>query len=82
LAVLLRCLFICLVFVQGAQAAPANFHLSDDSAGPTCANFSNMGFLPWQKRGGDWIDSAGQMHGDQAFDVQDVPLGQGRPFTE
>jgi len=82
LAVLLHCLFVCCVPLQGAHAAPASFHLSDDSAGPTCANFSSMGFLPWQKRGGDWVDAAGQMHGDHAYDVQDVPLGQGRPFTE
>lgn len=76
--------YVCISFTfgAGAQAAPANFHLSDDSAGPTCANFSSMGHLAWKRRGGDWADATGQLYGGKPFDTQAVALGRGRPFTE
>lgn len=64
------------------HAAPDDFHLSDDVAGPTCANFLNMGNLGWHQRGGDWVDAAGQTNGNKAFDAQSVLLNKGRPFIE
>lgn len=82
LSVLLRSVFIFCTLGVCAHAAPANFHLSDDSAGPTCANFSSMGHLGWQRRGGDWADAAGQLYGGKPFDTQAIAAGGGRPFTE
>lgn len=81
-SVLLRFLFSYCTLGVSAHAAPANFHLSDDSAGPTCANFSSMGHLGWQRRGGDWEDATGKPQGRQPFDTQAVVAGRGRPFSE
>ena len=55
-----------------AAAAPANFQLGDDSAGPSCAYFTFMGHLTWTRRGGDWLDKAGQLHGNLPFARQRI----------
>lgn len=55
-----------------AAAAPAQFHLGDDAAGPSCAYFTTMGHLTWTRSGGDWLDSAGQLHGNRPFAKQRI----------
>jgi hypothetical protein len=41
-----------------------------------------MGRLAWTRKGGDWTDEAGTLHGVKAFDTNTVVAGRGRPFTE
>lgn len=71
-------------FSTGAMvvAEPKDFSLSDDVAGPTCLNYLGMGSYAWTKKGGDWIDKAGTLHGNQPFDATTVLVGKGRPFVE
>ncbi|MHB1200472.1 MAG: DNRLRE domain-containing protein [Polaromonas sp.] len=68
----------CLASSSAAIAVPDTFLLGDGTAGPTCANYTGMGSMAWSRAGGDWIDAADKLYGDQPFATQSVPLGKGR----
>ncbi|MBL8482260.1 MAG: hypothetical protein JNJ60_08700, partial [Rhodocyclaceae bacterium] len=74
-------LTLCL-FSAGACAAPAGFQLGDDSAGPTCANYTSSGTLAWSQPGGDWADAAGQLYGDKAFSTLLVTQSKTRQILD
>lgn len=81
----LICCLICATYaVYGAVALaePKGFSLSDDSVGPTCLNYLGMGGYAWTRKGGDWLDEAGVLHGPKPFDASTIFVGKGRPFTE
>lgn len=65
----------------GAHAQPA-FALSDDEAGPTCVHYTTMGHMAWSRKGGDWIDERGDLHGTRPFDSQALPGGRERVWVE
>jgi len=56
----------------GGAAVPAAHELSErrvlyeGEEGASCANFLT-GSLAWQRRGGDWRDARGKLHGDAPF---------------
>ena len=75
-------LFACLAVAQQVPAVPRGFTLGDDAAGPTCPYYLGIGGFAWTRKGGDWIDEAGTLYGDKAFDTNTVVMGRGRPFTD
>lgn len=72
----------CLACGSVAVAMPDTFLLGDGAAGPTCANYVTMGGMAWSRAGGDWVDAAGTLYGDQAFATHSVPLGKGRQIED
>jgi len=72
----------CLACGSVAVAMPDTFLFGDGAAGPTCANYVSMGHMAWSHAGGDWVDAAGTLYGDQAFATQLVPLGKGRQIED
>jgi hypothetical protein len=71
-----------LLFAGPAAPVPAAFQLSDDSSGPTCANFLSMGNFAWQHAGGDWLDAQGTAQGPVPFDRQRPAPRAGRQVVE
>lgn len=49
-----------------AQPNPAH-QLSDTVSGMGCVHYSVGGKLPWKRKGGDWLDRQGQLHGDTPY---------------
>ncbi|WP_418647177.1 polysaccharide lyase [Thauera butanivorans] len=55
------------------QAYAEGGRLSDGPEGITCDFFSAEGRLAWARRGGDWIDASGKLHGDGALSTGMAP---------
>lgn len=75
-------LVACLASGSAAIAVSDTFLLGDGAVGPTCTNYTGMGHMAWSRAGGDWVDAAGKLHGEQPFATQSVPLGKGRQIED
>lgn len=82
-ALVRRLVLICIwLGVSSAFAAPPSFALGDGPAGPTCASFVSMGFLTWDRAGGDWADATGKLYGETAFATQPIQVSQVRQIID
>lgn len=73
----------CIVACVAVTAAPNTFVLSDEFvAGSTCAYYTGMGHMAWDRAGGDWFDATGKLYGEEPFATQSVPLRQGRQLLD
>lgn len=70
----LICLVATLTMAVGDESTngPADrLRLYEGEGGATCTHFL-ADIIPWQRSLGDWQDSKGKPHGDEAFDVASV----------
>lgn len=69
---------IALASMLFGSSAGANPPLTDSADGMTCHYYA-VGFrLPWEKKGGDWLDAVGDIHGDVPFGSERIPTASGR----
>lgn len=61
------------VLLMNVGTAFAQFVLSDDRSGMTCADYVGGDSLAWQRQGGDWMDAQGAIYGEVPFARQIVP---------
>lgn len=81
--ILFSLLFLCVVLAQaaGRESGPtaplpkdeltSRLALYEGERGASCSDFLGD-ILPWQRRGGDWRDASGMLHGTNAYSVARV----------
>lgn len=61
-----------------SSSAVAGVPLADSADGVTCYNYAIGMKLPWQKKGGDWIDAADKAFGEKPYASARLAVRQGR----
>ncbi len=76
----LKALILCLCPLSSMAVDTVSNHsplrLGDSISSVACEYYNRVGLLTWKKKGGDWIDAEGTMHGTVPFATASVELGQ------
>ncbi len=68
---------VCVVMASAGSVSAA-LPIDDGPDGMTCQFYAKAAHVPWQRKGGDWIDARNEMHGAAEYAVQRIPVSQGK----